>query len=97
MNNVKAVHLERLNKLIKYIDNIDGKEISLTRNKISEIVGVKEGDSLKIVFKLLNENPELYSNSFTFKKDNRINTFFKKIMKRNLKRENHKLKKKKNK
>lgn len=73
---INEVHVKRLGALIKYIKKnaTDGK-LSLKRSEIAEICGVCEGDSLKKIFKLLNEYPEYYSNDITYLKEGKLNIF----------------------
>lgn len=73
---IKEIHLKRLETLVKFIEQkaTEGN-IVLKRKEVAEVVGVSEGDSLKAVFKLLNENPELYSERITYEKEGRENIF----------------------
>lgn len=74
---INKVHIDRFSKLINYIKKCESKEILLKRKEVADIVGVSEGDSLKMTFKILTEYPELYSEHFLFKKEGRNNIFTK--------------------
>lgn len=74
---VKELHVKRLGTLIKFIEkSVKGNEpLALKRSEIADIVGVSEGDSLKAIFKMLNENPELYCDKITYAKEGKTNVF----------------------
>lgn len=75
--NIKEKHRERLNVLIKHIEQkLSANEtISLKRKEICEIIGISEGDSAKVIFRILDEVPEEYSDRITYAKDNRTYIF----------------------
>lgn len=75
MNNL---HVKRFNKLINYIEQQTDVNIELRRKDIANIVGVSEGDSLKQIFKILNNQPEIYNDHFNYIKEGKKNIFKKK-------------------
>lgn len=75
MNNV---HIKRFNLLVDYIENCKDEEIHLKRKEIANIVKISEGDSLKKIFVILNQMPDIYEGKFTYTKKNKDNIFNKK-------------------
>lgn len=73
---IKQVHKDRMNTLINFLEkNNNGEKIILKRKEIADIVGVSEGDSLKMIFKILNEYPEIYSDRISYEKVGKENHF----------------------
>lgn len=75
---MKEVHISRFERLVEFIDKKEEKTFELKRMEIAKIVGVSEGDSLKKIFLILEENKDIYSEKFIYKKENRKH-FFEKI------------------
>lgn len=76
-NKINDIHINRFEKLVDFIEQKEEKTFELQRSEISNIVGVSEGDSLKKIFKILNENKELYNEKFLYKKEKRKHLFMK--------------------
>lgn len=77
---MSEIHLNRFNKLIDFVKNQPEESFELKRKEIAKIVGVSEGDSLKKIFKILNDNKEIYNKIFSYKKEGNTHSF-KKIKK----------------
>lgn len=62
------VHRERLGILINYLQQklSFGETMELKRSKINEIIGITEGDSAKVIFYMLKECPNEYSDKITY-------------------------------
>lgn len=72
---MKEIHLNRFNKLINYIENKPEVCFTLKRKEIADIVGVSEGDSLKMIFKLLENNKDLFLQKFNYEKVQKTHNF----------------------